>query len=94
VFDKEQKLLSTVKMLNGVQLLEPRDFDILAKRGKDVDKLKAGMVLALQGGTIPPKGSVDFEVHVMDPPSSMASFYPALRQFSFQDAKGGSPGTP
>ncbi len=85
VFDKDQNVLATVKMLNGVQLFDQRDFDILAKRGRNIDELKAGMVVALQGGTVPPQGSVDFEMRLMNPPQAMASFYPAPKQFSFRE---------
>ncbi len=86
VFDKEQKVLATIKMLNGVQLFDQRDFDLLATRGKNIDEIKAGMVTALQSGTIQAKGNVRFEMHLMNPPQAAASFYPVLKKFSFREA--------
>ncbi len=92
IFDKDQKLLATIKMLNGVQLFDQRDLDILAKRGKNVDELKAGMILALQKGAIPAKKSVDFEMHLMSPPAGMASFYPNLKKTTMREAASSVPG--
>ncbi len=86
VFDKDQKVLATIKMLNGVQLFDQRDFDLLAARGKNIDELKAGMVTALQSATIRAKGNVRFEMHLMNPPQEATSFYPALMKFSFHEA--------
>jgi predicted Zn finger-like uncharacterized protein len=92
VFDQHQKVLATIKMLNGVQLFDQRDLDILAKRGRNIDELKAGMILALQKGAIPAKGSLNFEMHLMAPPEGMASFYPALKKTTLREAVGSIPG--
>jgi len=93
VFDPAQKVLSTIRMLNGVQLFDQRELEILAKReGKNADELKAAMIQALQGGAIPAKGSVNFEMRLPSPPPGIASFYPAFRRFSFSEAAGTAAG--
>jgi predicted Zn finger-like uncharacterized protein len=94
VFDHQQKVLATVRMLNGVQLFDQRDFDILARRGKNAEELKAGMIMALQQGGIDAKGSADFELHLMDPPPGIESFYPVLKRFASLDKNVEASGAP
>jgi hypothetical protein len=81
VLDPAQKVLATVRMVNGVQLFTPKDYGILEKRGTDIHALKAQIILSVQTGEVPSKGSVAFEAHLMDPPDGAASFLPVLKTF-------------
>ena len=80
VYDKDQKLLATVRMLNGVQLLGRRDIETLVSRGQNADELRTRMEEALDGAVLPAHGSRDFEVRFLNPPAGMASFYPVLKK--------------
>ena len=73
VYNAEGAVLDKIRLLNGKQLYTMRDYDILAKRGMNVQDLKA-KTLQEQGVVIPPKGSVKFEVRYVQPPVGVASF--------------------
>jgi len=79
VFDAQNNVLTRAKMLNGKQLYLDRDYDILAKRGADIQGLKAS--LQERGAPIPPKGIVNFEIRVMEPPIGIATFNATLQAF-------------
>jgi hypothetical protein len=79
VFDAQNNVLTRAKMLNGKQLYMDRDYDILAKRGADIQGLKAN--LQERGAPIPPKGIVNFEIRVMEPPIGIATFNATLQKF-------------
>ena len=79
VYDAQNNVLTRAKMLNGKQLYLDRDYDILAKRGADIQGLKAS--LQERGAPIPPKGIVNFEIRVMEPPIGIATFNATLQAF-------------
>jgi hypothetical protein len=66
--------------LNGKQLYTRSDYDILAKRGENIQELKAG-TLQDKGVAIPPKGNVAFEIRYLQPPAGIASFNAILQPF-------------
>ncbi len=73
VYDAQGAVLSKIRLLNGNQIYSRRDYDILAKRGANVQELKV-KILQQKGIVIPPKGRVNFEMHYVQPPAGIASF--------------------
>jgi predicted Zn finger-like uncharacterized protein len=77
--DAKESVLTTVKMMNGIQLYTAREREFLAKRGtkkEDIQKMSA-----VRDGMIPARGSVNFEVRVMNPPAGSTGFLPTLRAY-------------
>jgi predicted Zn finger-like uncharacterized protein len=79
VRDAKENVLTTVKMMNGIQLYTDRERELLAKRGKKTEDMQK--MNAFQNGMIPARGSINFEVRVMNPPAGSAGFLPTLRAF-------------
>jgi phage FluMu protein Com len=79
VYDAQNSVLVRAKLLSGKQLYTRRDYDILAKRGVNIEELKKKY--QEQGVIIPPKGTVSFEIRVMEPPVGVASFNATLQPF-------------
>jgi hypothetical protein len=73
VYDAQGAVLSKIRLLNGNQIYSQRDYDILAKRGANVQEIKA-KILQGKGIVIPSKGRVNFEVRYFQPPPGIASF--------------------
>jgi phage FluMu protein Com len=80
VYDAQGTFLTRARMLNGKQLYTKKDYEVLAKRGVDVQELKT-KGLQDPGVVIPPKGSVRFEIRFMEPPIGIASFNATLQPF-------------
>ncbi len=72
VYDAQNNVLIRAKLLNGKQLYTKRDLDILVKRGQNIDDIRKKM--QEQGVVLPPRGSVNFEIRIMEPPAGIASF--------------------
>lgn len=79
VYDAQNTVLIRAKMLSGKQIYTRRDYDILVKRGQNIQELK--MKMQEPGTIIPPKGSVNFEIRIMEPPVGIASFNATLQPF-------------
>jgi predicted Zn finger-like uncharacterized protein len=79
VRNAKEVVLTTVKMMNGVQLFTDRERELLLKRGSKADDIQK--MATPREGIIPARGSVDFEVRVMNPPAGSAGFMPTLRAF-------------
>lgn len=80
VYNAEGVVLTKLRSLNGKQLYTKRDFELLVKRGTDIQYLKA-KIRQEPGVVIPPKGSVSFEVRYVQPPVGVASFNATLQPF-------------
>ena len=80
VYDAQGAVLIRAKMLNGKQLYSGRDYEILARRGVNVQELQVRS-LKDQGTIIPPRGMVNFELRIMEPPVGIASFIVTLQPF-------------
>lgn len=80
VYDAQGAVIMHGRILNGKQLYTKRDYEILAKRGVNVQELKAKN-LQDPGIVIPPKGSVRFELRFMEPPVGISSFNAMLQPF-------------
>jgi predicted Zn finger-like uncharacterized protein len=80
VYDANGSVIHKIRLLNGKQLYTRSDYDILAKRGENIQELKA-RTLQDKGVVIPPKGNVAFEMHYLQPPAGIASFNAALQPF-------------
>ena len=79
VYDAQNALIAKARLLNGKQLYTKRDLDILVKRGADIETLKAKSTDPAV--TIPPKGSVNFEIRILDAPAGVSSFNPVLQPY-------------
>jgi hypothetical protein len=80
VYDAQSAVIMNARMLNGKQLYTKRDYEVLEKRGVNVQELKAKN-LQEPGVVIPPKGSVRFEIRFMEPPVGVSSFNATLQPF-------------
>ena len=78
VRDAKETVLATARMLNGVQIYSKTEQESLVKRGVKIDEFQKKMA-SLGEGTISPKGSVPFEVRIMNPPAGSARFLPSLQ---------------
>ncbi len=79
VYDAQNTVLIRAKMLSGKQIYTHRDYDILVRRGHNIQELK--MKMQEPGTIIPPKGAVNFEIRIMEPPVGIASFNATLQPF-------------
>ena len=79
VRDAKESVLTTVKMQNGVQLYSDKDLELLTKRGVKPEELQN--LTRMREGPIPARGTVNFELRVMNPPSGSAGVLPALKAF-------------
>jgi hypothetical protein len=80
VFDGKGMLLGRARMLNGIELYTQRDYEILAKRGTNVQELKARN-LQEQRSKLSPKGTVHFEITILEPPTGGVKFSANLQPF-------------
>ncbi len=81
VLDATGVVLHKIRMLNGKQIYTRSDYEILAKRGANVQDLKE-KALQPHGVVLPPKGKAAFEMRYLQPPASIASFNAALQPFN------------
>lgn len=80
VYDATGAVLIQAKMLNGKQLYTQRDYDVMTKRGVNVQDFRMKQ-LQEKETAIPPKGVVNVELRVMEPPAGVASFVAAFQPF-------------
>jgi hypothetical protein len=80
VYNAQGSVLNKIRVLNGKQIYTRNDYEILAKRGMNIQDLKTKTVQE-QGVIIPAKGSVTFEVRYAQPPAGIASFNATLQPF-------------
>jgi hypothetical protein len=80
VYNAQGTVVTKIGLLKGRQIYTRRDYEILARRGVNVQDLKTNS-LQQQGIVIPPKGSVTFEVRYVEPPVGIASFNETLHPF-------------
>jgi hypothetical protein len=80
VFDAQGAVIVEAKMLSGKQMYTARDYEVLARRGTNIEDLKARRA-AEKGITLPPHGMANFEIRVMEPPIGIATFNATLRTF-------------
>ena len=79
VYDAQNTVLVRAKMLSGKQIYTRRDYDILTRRGQNIQDLKRKM--QEPGIIIQPKSTVNFEIRIMEPPVGIASFNATLQPF-------------
>ncbi len=79
VYDAQNTVLVRAKMLSGKQIYTRRDYDILTRRGRNIQDLK--MKIQEPGIIIQPKSTVNFEIRIMQPPVGIASFNATLQPF-------------
>jgi hypothetical protein len=88
VYDSAQTMLALIRVVSGVQIFSPRDYDILSRRGMNIDEVKTKMSAAVRNAVIPGRGSVPFEARLLEPPAGIESFLPYLRTFDSSAAFG------
>ena len=79
VFDGNGALLGKAKMSNGIELYTRRDYEILAKRGADIQELKARNLQEQR--RLLPNGTVHFEITMIEPPAGIMKFDANLQPF-------------
>jgi len=79
VYDAQGTVLIQARILNGLQLYTQRDYDILARRGVNIQELK--IKSREPGVKVPANGAVNFEIHILEPPAGIASFNVLLKPF-------------
>ncbi len=77
VYDAQDKVIYRAKMLSGKQVYTRRDYDILVKRGQNIQDIKKTM--QEQGTVIPPQSAADFVIRIMEPPVGVAGFNASLQ---------------
>jgi DNA-directed RNA polymerase subunit M/transcription elongation factor TFIIS len=80
VFDANGTVIGRARMLNGVELYTHRDYEILAKRGTNIQELKSRN-LQEQRSKLLPKGTVHFEITIIEPPAGGIRFSANLQSF-------------
>ncbi|MGE5808765.1 MAG: hypothetical protein ACM32I_06555, partial [Nitrospirota bacterium] len=80
VYDAQGKALIAIGMLNGRQIYTKRDYELLAKRGVNVQELKE-QARQPRGIVLPPRGRTSFEIRYLQPPDGIASFNASLQPF-------------
>ena len=73
VYDAKGAVLVQTGMMNGRQVYLQRDYDILEKRGVNVEQFKSKN-LQNAGASIPPHGTAHFEFRIIDPPAGASGF--------------------
>ncbi len=80
VFDSSGVLLGRARMLSGIELYTRRDYELLAKRGANIQELKARN-LQEQRGKLPPDSTVHFEITILEAPAGGVKFNANLQPF-------------
>ncbi|OGW34774.1 MAG: hypothetical protein A2X58_13415 [Nitrospirae bacterium GWC2_56_14] len=80
MFDSQGILLGRARMLNGIELYTHRDYEILAKRGTNIQELKARN-LQEQRSKLLPRGTVHFEITILEAPAGGVNFNANLQPF-------------
>lgn len=82
IYDRDRKVIATISMVNGVQRFTVRQYELLAKRGDNVDELKNKLMMSFSPEAIPPGGRVQFEMRLPDPPAGASAFLPTFKKFN------------
>ena len=80
LLDAQGTTLTQAKLVSGKQFYTRRDMEILARRGSNVQELMMKQ-LQEQGVVIPARGSVRFEIRILEPPIGVANFNAMLQPF-------------
>jgi hypothetical protein len=78
--DAQGTILMQARLVSGKQFYTRHDYEILGKRGTNVQELKTKQ-LQEQGVVIPARGSVSFEIRILEPPIGVADFIAKLQPF-------------
>ena len=73
VYDAQGGVLAKIRMVNGKQIFTRKDYEVMARRGDNVQELKTKL-LQEQGTPIPAKGTLNFAIRCIQPPVGVASF--------------------
>jgi hypothetical protein len=79
-FDASGGVIKKMRVFKGKQLYSKSDYDILQKRGVNIQELKS-QIHGNPGIIIPPKGSVNYEVRYLQSPPSIANLQAILQPY-------------
>lgn len=80
VFDGKGALLGSARMLNGIELYTRRDYEVLAKRGINIQEQQARNPQE-QRGKIIPNGTIHFEITLIEAPAGIVKYTAGLQPF-------------
>jgi predicted Zn finger-like uncharacterized protein len=80
VYDANGGVLAQAKMLSGKQMYVQRDYEIMTRRGENVQDFRMKQMQEKEL-PIPPKGVVNVELRVVEPPAGVASFIAVFQPF-------------
>lgn len=80
VYDASGGTLATVKMLTGKQLYSQRDYEIMGKRGVNVQSFRLEQMKQPET-PIAAHTVINVEIRVMEPPAGVASFVASFQPF-------------
>lgn len=80
VNDASGNILATAKMLSGKQLYSQRDYEIMGRRGVNIQVFRAEQ-MKQEDTPVPPHAVINVEMRVMEPPQGVASFVASFRPF-------------
>jgi hypothetical protein len=80
LLDAQGTTVTRAKLVSGKHFYTRRDLEILGKRGTNIQELKTKQ-LQDQGVVIPARGSVSFEIRILEPPIGVSNFNANLQPF-------------
>ena len=80
LLDAQGTTVMQAKLVSGKPFYTRRDMEVLGKRGTNMQELRTKQ-LQDQGVTIPARGTVNFEIRVLEPPIGVANFNATLQPF-------------
>jgi hypothetical protein len=80
VYNAQNEVLIQARMANGKQLYTQRDFNVMAKRGMDIEAFRRSVAQTPQK-PIPPRSSAGFEIRIVEPPVGIANFNVVVKPF-------------
>lgn len=73
VYDARGNVLTKAKMLSGRQIYSMKDYEIMSRRGVNVQEFKMKNMQE-KGVPLPPHSVMNFEIRVMEPPVGITTF--------------------
>jgi predicted Zn finger-like uncharacterized protein len=80
VYDASGKVLTTAKMLTGKQLYTQRDYEIMGRRGVNVQNFRMDQIKQMET-PLAAHGVINVEMRVMEPPAGVSSFVATFQPF-------------
>jgi hypothetical protein len=78
--DESGAVVATAKMLTGRQIYSQRDYEIMGRRGMDVQSVRLEH-LRRKETPLPAHGTMDVELRMLEPPGGIATYEASFRPF-------------